>query len=108
MERRTFGRRAMAALVVVAGIESPAGAQQPAPRPAQPEAAKLPTRDDLIKDAEAFIKPLPLEPIPDDPPPHEGAMIELSYRVEPPDIDPRGSPRGATGSADHRGEAREA
>lgn len=32
------------------------------------------------------IKPLPLRPIPDDPPPHEGAMIPLPYVVEPPDI----------------------
>jgi protein involved in polysaccharide export with SLBB domain len=32
------------------------------------------------------IKPLPLTPIPDDPPPHEGAMIELPYIVEPSDL----------------------
>ena len=32
------------------------------------------------------IKPIPLPPIPDDPPPHEGAMIELPYPVEPPDL----------------------
>ncbi len=88
MARRTFGREAMAAavLVVVAGIGSPAGAQEPAPKPAPPEAAKPPARDDLIKKAEEFLKPLPLEPIPDNPPPHEGAMIELSYRVESPDL----------------------
>jgi protein involved in polysaccharide export with SLBB domain len=33
-----------------------------------------------------FIKPRPLEPIPDNPPPHEGAMFELSYRIESPDL----------------------
>src|SRR3954447_14056521 len=32
------------------------------------------------------IKPLPLTPIPDDPPPHEGAMHELPYVIEPPDL----------------------
>jgi len=32
------------------------------------------------------IKPLPLAPIPDDPPPHEGAMISLPYVVQPPDV----------------------
>lgn len=32
------------------------------------------------------IKPLPLVPIPDDPPPHEGAMIDIPYTIQPPDI----------------------
>jgi len=32
------------------------------------------------------IKPLPVPPIPDNPPPHEGAMIAMAYVVEPPDI----------------------
>ncbi len=32
------------------------------------------------------IKPLPLVAIPDDPPPHEGAMIDLPITIEPPDM----------------------
>jgi protein involved in polysaccharide export with SLBB domain len=32
------------------------------------------------------INPLPLVPIPDDPPPHEGAMIQIPYVIEPPDL----------------------
>ena len=32
------------------------------------------------------LKPLPLVPIPDNPPPHEGAMIDIPYVVEPPDF----------------------
>jgi protein involved in polysaccharide export with SLBB domain len=32
------------------------------------------------------IKPLPLVAIPDDPPPHEGAFIDLPLTIEPPDI----------------------
>jgi polysaccharide export outer membrane protein len=32
------------------------------------------------------IKPIPLPEIPDTPLPHEGAMIELPYPVEPPDL----------------------
>ena len=32
------------------------------------------------------IKPEPLPPIPHDPPPHEGAMVELPYVAEPPDL----------------------
>lgn len=32
------------------------------------------------------IKPMPLMSIPDNPPPHEGAMIELPYVVEPTDL----------------------
>ncbi len=32
------------------------------------------------------LKPLPLTPIPDDPPPHEGALIDLPCIIEPPDL----------------------
>jgi hypothetical protein len=32
------------------------------------------------------IKPGPIVPIPDDPPPHEGALFNIPYIVEPPDI----------------------
>lgn len=32
------------------------------------------------------IRPLPLPPIPDDPPPHEGAMINMPVLVKPPDL----------------------
>jgi protein involved in polysaccharide export with SLBB domain len=32
------------------------------------------------------LKPHPLLPIPDDPPPHEGAMISLPHIIEPPDL----------------------
>ena len=32
------------------------------------------------------LKPHPLLPIPDNPPPHEGAMIGIPYVVEPPDL----------------------
>jgi protein involved in polysaccharide export with SLBB domain len=31
-------------------------------------------------------EPQPLPPIPDDPPPHEGALISLPYVIEPPDL----------------------
>ena len=36
--------------------------------------------------AEYDLKPQPLPSIPDDPPPHEGAMISLPHLVEPPDL----------------------
>jgi protein involved in polysaccharide export with SLBB domain len=36
--------------------------------------------------AEYDLKPQPLQPVPDDPPPHEGAMVSLPYVVEPPDL----------------------
>ncbi len=39
-----------------------------------------------LKAAIELIKPLPLKPIPDDPPPHEGAFIDLTYVIEPPDL----------------------
>ena len=37
-------------------------------------------------DAMKAIKPLPVVAIPDDPPPHEGAMIDIPLIIEPPDI----------------------
>jgi protein involved in polysaccharide export with SLBB domain len=36
--------------------------------------------------AEYDLTPHPLAPIPDDPPPHEGAMISIPYVVEPSDL----------------------
>ena len=36
--------------------------------------------------ADYDLKPRPSPPIPDDPPPHEGAMISLPNVVEPPDL----------------------
>ena len=47
------------------------------------------TRSEAVIDkmiAEYDLKPNPLPAIPDDPPPHEGAMISLPYVVEPPDL----------------------
>jgi protein involved in polysaccharide export with SLBB domain len=32
------------------------------------------------------VKPLPLMPIPVDPPPHEGAFFDIPYIIEPPDL----------------------
>jgi protein involved in polysaccharide export with SLBB domain len=55
-------------------------------KPVAPE--RLPTAPLLSEPlpAEEAIKPLPLEAIPDNPPPHEGAMIELTHRIQPPDL----------------------
>jgi len=39
-----------------------------------------------LKAAVAEIRPLPETPIPDDPPPHEGALIDIPYLIEPPDL----------------------
>ncbi len=55
----------------------------PVPAPSKPrtvrESKTIPTSPDEIK-------PLPLVAIPDDPPPHEGAMIDLPLTIDPPDI----------------------
>jgi polysaccharide export outer membrane protein len=59
------------------GKQAP-GAELPGVEP--PPELKIPA------DAIAKIKPLPLPPIPDDPPPHEGAMLDLPEIVEPPDL----------------------
>ncbi len=45
-----------------------------------------PNFKEKLKAALATIKPLPLTPIPDDPPPHERAFFDLPYVIEPPDI----------------------
>src|SRR3954454_2162590 len=48
--------------------------------------ADPPPPQSLVDPVKDTIKPLPLVPIPDDPPPHEGAMFELPYIIEPPDL----------------------
>ena len=69
----------------------------PARPPAEPEPAEPPLPVGLIPDLAHTpadhpiwgmdrIKPLPLQPIPDNPPPHEGAMIEFPYIVDSPDL----------------------
>jgi protein involved in polysaccharide export with SLBB domain len=49
------------------------------------DAAKRETQITKILD-EFDLKPHPLPSIPDDPPPHEGAMIDIPQVVEPPDL----------------------
>ena len=41
---------------------------------------------EAIRRAEEFIRPRPLDPIPDDPPPHEGAMLAMPSRIQAPDL----------------------
>ena len=68
-----------------------------APPPAEPAPAEPPFPVDLIPDLAHTpadhpiwgmdrIKPMPLKPIPDNPPPHEGAMVEFPYVVDSPDL----------------------
>ncbi len=76
-----------AGAVLMAGLPLLRG-QEPKPAPAKAEAR---ARQDLDQPAwakltEDSIKPLPMESIPDDPPPHEGALLEISYRIEQPDL----------------------
>jgi protein involved in polysaccharide export with SLBB domain len=60
----------------------------PAAAPAQPAPAEIDPVPESTLPADAIekIKPLPLLPIPDDPPPHDGAFLDLPYVVEPPDL----------------------
>src|SRR5689334_7781118 len=67
--------RLMGVALIGLGLATGAWADPPPPPP--------PTLPDPGADA---IKPLPLVPIPDDPPPHEGAMIQIPYVIEPPDL----------------------
>jgi polysaccharide export outer membrane protein len=68
-----------AAPAPVPAEEPPASLESPIPHPSKV------APDDPIWGM-ARIKPMPLAPIPDDPPPHEGAMAEHPYVIEPPDM----------------------
>lgn len=90
MRRRTSRTSwAVMAVVLVAASPPPAAPlQQPEPKPAPaPPAAdpspKRPAWETALGDT---VKPTPLEPIPDDPPPHEGALFEMPYRIGPLDL----------------------
>ena len=60
----------------------------PVPPPAEGQAEKIALEAKVDKMLEAYdLKPHPEPPIPDDPPPHEGAMIDApEYVIEPPDL----------------------
>jgi len=82
--------------VGVARPQEKAPVQPPAAEKAKPKEQGTPASS-AVEEAKAEaaidkmiaaydLKPHPLPPIPDDPPPHEGAMISLPYVVEPPDL----------------------
>jgi protein involved in polysaccharide export with SLBB domain len=77
----------VAGLMLGVGLGAMQAPQDPASKPKQEaQAAAKPEKTyDLTQFLEC-TKPLPLEPIPDNPPPHEGAMHQLTYRIEPPDV----------------------
>ncbi len=80
----------------VAGTQENAKSQPPAggiAKPPQKAVPQPPNREAEKREAEIAklvadydLTPRPLPSIPDDPPPHEGAMISLPYLVEPPDL----------------------
>jgi protein involved in polysaccharide export with SLBB domain len=111
MPRQVVTGTVAAALTIgafVFAVHSGTAALQEGSKPAPPSGAKsgketkdtaFPTPEAQIRDDQAKreaainkmleaydLKPRPLPPIPDDPPPHEGAMIGLPYVVEPPDL----------------------
>ena len=52
--------------------------------PAAPPVSRIPATGPIWDLAR--IKPEPQPPIPHDPPPHEGAMVDMPYVAEPPDL----------------------
>jgi protein involved in polysaccharide export with SLBB domain len=55
--------------------------------PPSPEGGAAKREAQITKMLDEFdLKPHPLPSIPDDPPPHEGAMISIPHVVEPPDL----------------------
>ena len=78
-----------------AGAQEPPKADPPRAAPAAPgddrEAAVEKARKELESALEKMfdsydLKPRPLPAIPDNPPPHEGAMIDYPIVIEPPDL----------------------
>jgi polysaccharide export outer membrane protein len=65
---------------------------RPPVRPARPdvperaEGARRSTGEERTLPSPETVKPTPLTPIPDDPPPHEGAYFDLPTVIEPPDL----------------------
>jgi protein involved in polysaccharide export with SLBB domain len=110
MFRQSFARVAsplvvsmllIAVVMVAAGPQEKEKARPPAPRvekpkqppigqPGQPAVvvgSRAQARRVIDKMLDSYdLKPRPLPAIPDDPPPHEGAMIRLPHIVEPPDL----------------------
>ncbi len=64
------------------GVEAP----KPALTNPIPQVGEEPVNVVLDQPDEAGVKPLPLMPIPDNPPPHEGAMISIPCIIEPPSV----------------------
>jgi len=63
----------------------PEDAMESDPRGLPIELPPADSDEDPIKQ-EAAVVPLPPEPIPDNPPPHEGAIFRAPIRIQPPDL----------------------
>ena len=89
-------RPALFATACVFGCFLTLGALNAATQEAKAEPPPVPPNQNLGDEIEARIdrmldaydlSPQPLPEVPDDPPPHEGAMIDMpTYRIEPPDL----------------------
>jgi protein involved in polysaccharide export with SLBB domain len=66
------------------GADDPCTA--PVPRAGAPSEPVKPTAPKVDAQEPTDIRPLSLVPIPDDPPPHEGALIDIPYTIQPPDL----------------------
>src|SRR3954454_628916 len=77
--------RLFAGAILALGLIAPALAIADDP-PAQKPALPVPLLPPHQLPDDIPTTPLPLTDIPDDPPPHEGAMITIPYILEPPDI----------------------
>ena len=91
-----MNRSAKFATACVFGCFLTLGALNAAAQEAKAEPPPVPPNQNLGDEMEARIdrmldaydlSPKPLPEVPDDPPPHEGAMIDMpTYRIEPPDL----------------------
>ncbi len=82
---------ALVASLTMFTVVASSNAQQPEAgdkNAVEPQAPRIKNyRPNSVPSAEeAAIKPTPLEPFPDTPPPHEGAMIKVAHRIQAPDL----------------------
>ncbi len=91
-----FGAFSVLCICVLALAQEPSQEKPPSAEPAKPP-GKIPAPADLNDPAKRTalidkmiadfdLTPHSAQPIPDNPPPHEGALINLPYVVEPPDL----------------------
>src|SRR5712671_6344345 len=78
----SFVQAMLGVAIVSFPLTQPATAAPPAVHSVPLPGRNFPTEKELAK----FLEPIPPPAIPDDPPPHEGAMFDYPQTIAPPDL----------------------